>query len=257
MTLWKRLELNYESKPLFGDEPSRLAELATFLEDIERARAAIIRAKETGDIDLLNILREYAVLNYARPFVADTRKLLPRKRVLETLTESQRKLHDSLVRERNKFIAHSDNVQEQSIVAIRLNNPRAGLPTGYAGIGSMNLRTVAISPELEEFLDLIEALRSTIGTLMDAGLAALDEHYRALPLDELYAMPPMHFAPLTQDRGVRRTEFSGGIPFFGGASVMWWRPWKGERQRFPDIPYAVADDDRSDERGVTHQFRQD
>lgn len=193
---------------LFGSLADELELTASYLADLEGASAAIAKMAVTPDLDTRVMLWECAVVRYSRLFgpgvrprvtLADSSDAATSKAVSVTLTDLPDDLaavHQEILALRDKHIAHSINHMEVAIAVVALSDVSKGRDPEYVGAQTLSMRKVPFqNVAVEPFRRLIDEVRDTFrkhhGELCEEVNLQLTE----VPLDDLYAQPPLSFLP--------------------------------------------------------------
>jgi hypothetical protein len=166
---------------------SKLTTITGILADLQTTIICLERLKsfpESTDQVTVDSCWATAIVMYARCFSNDRRrndiKVALRNGVDTTTSKSHRRIIDL----RNKYIAHSDNIFEQTQVQILLSPLE---PPEIITIAAFSIRTDALNLEtLEEFLKLAKTMHSRALNLRDKYSDEALVAVRKLPIQDVY-----------------------------------------------------------------------
>jgi hypothetical protein len=192
-------------------ESSRLGDAVSIKADLEFAREAFAALLDDvaypPDSVMARALFVAGLISYARCFnggVRDSYRL--EKPCVEALGTGASERHRWLIDTRSKFAAHSVNGYEQVCPGVVLSRVETGTRRvlGWSCLHSV----LAIPPreELQEAVVFIERVRSLVESdvalLGDALVAAAE----AVPIDDLYELPPLSNEMITAEKTGRRRQ---------------------------------------------------
>ena len=187
--------IDYLVKPVHGANAARIADLASYENDLRRADRSLILMSTTTDIERLAIYWDHAVVIYARVFASGgVRSKFEAAALLNALTPESRVCHQMVIDERNKHVAHSVNGMENSATVFALADPKAGREREFLGVGTLHLRQTPISQHpsmafrklVAEALFFVQADRAVL-------IEIVKDQLRKLSLDELYSIADLDF----------------------------------------------------------------
>ncbi|WP_062203989.1 hypothetical protein [Demequina salsinemoris] len=191
------------TKALEGNLPSALADMASYLADLNAARWALWEMDNHQDQEMLQALWECAVVRYTRVFqkgVRSRRTPLNWKRIESVLTDAQLAQHREVLNVRDKHVAHSVNHDEQPKAVIFLADTEDGSEREFLAVGSaVYNRRVFHAGAADPFVDLVEEVRSIIVAQYRLLRVEIEEHVRKMDLDDLYEGRDLYFDGL-EDR---------------------------------------------------------
>ena len=185
----------------------RLGDLTLIERDLKQTvalcdRLLTVLGQPKADQLVIEGLWTAALVAYARCFA--TGKRVPLDQVLfDSVAPHWRKEHDFFLDLRNKHIAHSVNEFEQVQVGVQLHPP--SLNPGGVVCTTVSMRHVFTASF--EKVNSLRALASVVLTKVSAELSGAEARFRttadALPLAELYALPPIEHAEPDYERVAR------------------------------------------------------
>lgn len=193
MANWRYVDLNIPEACLLADLSSQANDLQTTADMCDLALAEF--SKESLVVGLLEALTIAAVVRYSRCFANGVRAKIPSS-VLEGLPVNRNTDHDFFVALRNKYIAHSVNVFEETrIVAYLVPEERGS--RGVASIGVQHDRLASLGAEdLTRLKALSSELHHRISLLIEEEKRKVIDAARKLPVNGLYSQvdPPKKVA---------------------------------------------------------------
>jgi hypothetical protein len=138
------------------------------------------------NIEVLRALNCSMVLAYTRPFCGaqarrnESIQPLPAK-ILRVLTREERKLHDEVMRSRNKFLAHTD-ADAVSLETVILRLPNGSENLVYFGADRMRPLDAALTHVLGEAATKLWEFTQSLATELEAQLLP---YFRVLTPEEL------------------------------------------------------------------------
>ncbi|KTS11893.1 hypothetical protein RSA3_09120 [Microbacterium testaceum] len=153
------------------------------------------------------MLWHYAGVAYARVFATGVRATFDKAEYRDGLTAENRKMHDRVLEERNRYVAHSvDNREAAAMVYLVADEKKSG-KREYIGVGTMAARHQLLSSEpADEFLRLLDEAEEAFDTLIAELSEAVDLQLRSLSLDQLYAVPNLSVRAKSVPRRKRVSE---------------------------------------------------
>ena len=193
MAHWRFVNLNIpEARPL-ADLSGQANDLQAAADMCDLALAEF--SKGSLVVGFLEALTNAAVVRYSRCFASGVRTSLPNS-VLEGLSESLKTDHDFFITLRNKYIAHSVNVFEETRIVAYLVPEESG-PRGVASIGIQHDRLASLAVEdFNRLKALSLELHRQISIIIEEEKQKVLDAARRLPVDGLYSQvdPPKKVA---------------------------------------------------------------
>lgn len=187
------VDLNIPEARLLADLSSQANDLQTTADMCDLALAEF--SKGSLVVGLLEALMSGAVVKYARCFSSGVRANFPNS-VLEGLPVNQKTDHEFFVALRNKYIAHSVNVFEETKIVAYLVPEERG-PRGVASIGVQHDRLASLGAEdFTRLKALSLELHRQISIIIEEEKQKVLDAARRLQVDGLYSQvdPPKKVA---------------------------------------------------------------
>ena len=184
MAHWRSVNLNIPEARLLADLASQANDLQATTDMCNLALAEF--TKESSIIGLLEALTNAAVVRYSRCFNKGVRAKIPNS-LLGGLSKNQNKDHKFFIALRNKYIAHSVNVfEETKIVACLVPEERG--PRGVASIGMQHDRLASLGAnDFTRLKALSSELHQRMSNLIEEEKRKVLEAARKLPVAGLYS----------------------------------------------------------------------
>lgn len=170
-------------------------------------------AKPEADKDLISYLWTAAVINYTRPFQADSRYPLPDE-LLAALSTGARQHHDVMMATRNKHLAHSENTMETVLPVIELQDPDTG-DRKVKRVGIIHIRRQFTEPDVDKLKSLVQEVMWYLDQAVVQVCADAKKHLQSQPVDEIYAEPSVADLQMEMAEGPRerrRRDRGGSDP---------------------------------------------
>ncbi len=186
-------------------ESRKFADAQSVEQDLAYAVDALSALLDDGQIPggslIARSLLVAALVAYARCFTTGVRRRysLDVQRI-EAMDAGAAAYHRWLLAVRNKYIAHSVNAYEQGIPGLLLSPPESGVRM-ILGCSFLRSEFVGLAKQ-----DVEQAIRfvSQVRALVDDDLVGMEDAMlvaaRALPIDEVYALPPPKLVTISPDQ---------------------------------------------------------
>jgi len=179
-------------KQVVGDGVQAAQDTVSFLADLKRARECLIFMQAERDPTRLSIFWDTAVVSYARVFNKGVRSPFPRDDILSNLSAASRQLHQTILVERDKHVAHSVNWQEQSFLAYTLTDPESTGRREFVDVLSISMRRMPqTSAVATGFIQLVDELIEIFSAEVERCAKEIKDQLKSMPLDVLYAGKPL------------------------------------------------------------------
>jgi hypothetical protein len=192
------------------EEAAAVADLLSIQQDLLRTKSICERLKQVlragdGDSELVDALWTAALIRYARCFMDGKRSWLSPE-ILSHLPGDPIGAHNYYKNQRDKLVAHSANPFEECLIGLVLS--RADFePRQVRGIADLYVRFISGDEKsVQQLAALARELIKVVEKKIREGKSKLLTAASNEPVDDLYRLEPMEFAPPGPELAGRRRK---------------------------------------------------
>lgn len=180
---------DYRYVPITDSEATYLADLNGIAVDLSSANSLARTLQrhfesEKFDGEIVDALSTAILVRYSRPFMKGVRARLDTE-VIETLSNTERSLHERYRAYRDKHIAHSVNTFEENIVVGYYNSEKFD-EDGITSISVQHHRVMGLSSaDLDNLITLATKIKEHVVELMKSEKIKVLARVRLRPIEEV------------------------------------------------------------------------